>query len=457
MSVKTENVEHEKQKVVDDLSEISVELNSEEDNLEEDKLAALKAKMSEKNKKVDMPIKIIEEKTRSLDFGIVGSGQAGSRLAESFYKLGYSALAFNTAKQDLEHINLPNTSKCLLDYGLGGASKDPQIGHEAAASHRDFIAAKINDQLGDCQVFVFCTSLGGGSGGGSIDVMLDVMASLEKPIVVMTVLPMTNEDAQTKKNTLEALKKLAGYAQQGKIHNLIVVDNAKIETIFKDVGPMNFYKVSNEAIVNPLDIFNTYSSMPSAGMKVMDPMEWTKILIDGNGLSLYGEISVSNYEEDTALAEAVVENLTSGLLAEGFDLKQTKYVGAIFLANEKVWDRVPAASINYAMSIVQEHAGTPQGVFRGIYQADLEDDVVKVYSIFSGLALPDSRIEELKSEVTSHLNTLKNKEQTRNLNLNLDTGDTKATSQAEQVREKIKANSSPFSKFKNNLVDKRRK
>jgi cell division GTPase FtsZ len=458
MGVKTENVERKEGEVVDDLSKIQVELSPEKDeSVDNDKLAALKAKMAAKEDKEDMPVRILEKKTRSLEIGVVGSGQAGSRLAESFYKLGYDALAFNTARQDLEHIDIPEANKCLLEYGLGGASKDPQIGKEAAETHRDYISAKINDQLGGADIFCFCTSLGGGSGGGSIDTMIEVMGSMGKPVVVMTVLPMTNEDPQTKKNSLEALRKLASYVQQGLVHNLVVVDNAKIETIFKDIGPMNFYRVSNEAIVNPLDVFNTYSSMPSAGMKVMDPMEWTKILIDGNGLSLYGEISVSNYEEDTALAEAVVENLTAGLLAEGFDLKQTKYVGAIFLANEKVWGKVPAAAINYAMTMVQDHAGTPQGVFRGIYQSDdLDEDVVKVYSFFSGLALPESRVEELKVEVSTHLSTLKTKEETRNLSLNLDTG-SKAKNAVEEVNERIKDKKSPFSQFKQGLINKRRK
>lgn len=474
MGVKTEKSEQEEEVVKDDLSQVEVELGAEdsEDALDQDKMAALRAKMAAKQgeaqaskepeapapekEEEDMPIKIMEKKTRSLEFGVIGSGQAGSRLAESLYHLGYDALVFNTAQQDLEHIDVPNANKCLLEYGLGGASKDPHLGQEAAETHRDYISAKINDQLGDSQVFVFCTSLGGGSGGGSVDTMIDIMAGMGKPIVVITVLPMTNEDAQTKKNSLDALKKLAGHVQQGKVQNLVVVDNAKIESIFKDVGPMNFYKVSNEAIVSPLDAFNTYSSMPSAGMKVMDPMEWTKILIDGGGLSLYGEINVENYEEDTALASAVVENLTSGLLAEGFDLKQTRYVGAIFLANEKVWDKVPSAAINYAMTMVQDHAGTPQGVFRGIYQADLEEDVVKVYSFFSGLALPDTRIEELKGEVKEHQSTLKGKDEARNLHLDLDTGD-KAKSKVEEVNERIKASKSPFAKFKQDLVKKRKK
>src|SRR3990167_7028294 len=38
----------------------------------------------------------------SIKIGVTGSGQAGSRLAETFYNLGYLAIAINTARQDLD-------------------------------------------------------------------------------------------------------------------------------------------------------------------------------------------------------------------------------------------------------------------------------------------------------------------------------------------------------------------
>ena len=58
-----------------------------------------------------MPMVIVEEKNKSLRIGVIGTGQAGSRLAESFAKLGYDAIAFNTASQDLKFIDLPEENK----------------------------------------------------------------------------------------------------------------------------------------------------------------------------------------------------------------------------------------------------------------------------------------------------------------------------------------------------------
>lgn len=451
MSVKTDNTPVEGEKIIDDISEDKAV----ESGIDDSVMAALKAKIAEK--KEAMPIKIVKKKTRSIRFGIVGSGQAGSRLAETFYNAGYESVVFNTASQDLEHIKLPDSNKCLLQYGLGGAAKDLEIGRAAAETHKATINELVVQKLGDCEVLLFCLSLGGGSGAGSCETMIDVLSAMGKPIVVITVLPMSAEDAQIKRNALETLSRLAKEAQAKRIHNLIVVDNAKIETIYSDVSPVAFYEVSNKAIMEPFDAFNTFSSMPSK-VKPLDPMEWAKIMTDGGGLSVYGEMTVTNYEEQTAIAEAVIENLNNGLLASGFDLKQSRYVGIMLVARPKVLEKISNQAITYAMSIVGEVCGTPNGTFRGIYESeDVPDDVVKVYSIFSGLGLPDNRVQQLKKEAAEYAEKAKNKDVERNLNLKLDTGKDDATTAAEKVRAQIASKKSAFGGLLTSVVQDRRK
>ena len=444
MTVKNQEVEAQKENVIDD---IEAQVNT-------DKLAALKAKMNKGN---DMPPKILDKKTRSIRFGVVGSGQAGSRLAESFYALAYPAIAFNTATQDLEHIKIPEENKYLLQYGLGGAAKELEIGREAAETHKDAINELVSLKLSDAQVLLFCVSLGGGSGAGSVETIIDVLSATGKPIVVITVLPMSNEDAQTKSNAIETLSKLSKEVQSKRIHNLVVVDNAKIETIYSDVSQMDFFDVSNKAIVAPIDAFNHYSSMPSS-VKGLDPMEFGKLICDSSGLSVYGEMTVPNYEEDTAIAEAVVNNLNSGLLASGFDLKQSKYVGVMIIANKSVWAKIPSTSVSYAMSIIGEAGGAPQGIFKGIYSSeDIKDDVVKVYSFFSGLGLPDSRVQQLKKDAQELSAKSKTKDAERNLTLKLDTGVDDTTSAADKIRAKIAQKKSAFGGLVNASVQDRRK
>src|SRR5271157_5145904 len=90
----------------DDLSNIDAEISS--SSIDEQKLLALKAKSKAKQQENRMSAKIVAKKERSIVFGVVGSGQAGSRLAGTFYALGYDAVAINSAIQDLKHITIPD-------------------------------------------------------------------------------------------------------------------------------------------------------------------------------------------------------------------------------------------------------------------------------------------------------------------------------------------------------------
>jgi len=451
MSAKSVTEHGEKEQVIDDISKVE----SVEPTVDMDKLAALKAKSQAKQQETKMASKIVSKKERSLTLGIVGSGQAGSRIAESFYKLGYDVCVVNTAMQDLKFIDIPDSNKLLLEYGLGGAAKELEIGKAAAESHRGEILQLVNEKLAESQVNVLCLSLGGGSGAGSCETMVDLLSEIGKPLVVITVLPMDTEDSQTKSNALETLSKLSKLTQTKKINNLIVVDNAKIEAIFHNLSQVDFYGTANKAIVDPIDMFNTLSSMPSS-TKALDPMEFSKVFIDGEGMSVYGEFTVENYTEDTAIAEAVINNLSGNLLAGGFDLKQSKYVGFIVVANKSVWDKIPASSVNYANSMINDLCGNPKGVFKGMYVLDMPENVVKVYSMFSGLGLPSSRVEQLRNETKELQSKSKSKDDSRNLTLHLDTGANETVSAAQKIKEKIASKSSSFGKLVSGVVDRRK-
>lgn len=452
MPATSDTEQGQKEEIVDDVSSAEVKPS---ETVDLSKLAALKAKSQAKQEETKMAAKIVSKKDRSIVIGVLGSGQAGSRIAEAFYKLGYDAIAVNTAMQDLKFIDIPDSNKLLLEYGLGGAAKETEIGRAAAEAHRGEILQLVNEKLQHSQVNVLCLSLGGGSGAGSCETMVDILSSLGKPLVVVTVLPMDTEDAQTKANALETLSKLAKATQTKRVNNLIVVDNAKIEAIYHDISQVDFYGVANKAIVEPIDIFNTLSSLPSA-VKGLDPMEWGKLFTDGEGLTVYGELTIENFAEDTAIAEAVVNNLNGNLLAGGFDLKQSRYVGVIIAANKEVWSKIPSSSITYAMAMVNDQCGTPKGVFKGIYTIESPDPVVKIYSMFTGLGLPESRVTQLKKDAAELTQNVKGKDEQRNLSLNLDTGVNETVSAAQKVKEKIAAKSSAFGKLVGGVVDRRK-
>ena len=448
VTIETKEIDN-KNEIIDDISD---NLDKRIKDMDEDKLAALRAKMSKTNETTST--KILNRKERSINFGVVGTGQAGGRIAESFYKLGYVSVAINTAKQDLSYINIPDDCKFLINYGLGGAAKDLSIGRDAAESVREELQEFFDSKISESEVNILCLSLGGGSGAGSCETMVDLLSQTGKPLIVMAALPMNTDDTQTKVNSIETLALLAKFSQTRRIQNLIVVDNAKIESLLADVSQLEFYGKANDIIVEPLDVFNTLSSMASQ-VKGLDSTEFSKILMDGEGLSVYGSFDVTNFDDQTAIAEAIISNLSGNLLATGFDIKQAKYVGALIVSNKSVAEKIPAVSINYAMSMIDEYCNSPLGIFKGTYVIDMPENIVRVYSFFSGLGLPDSRVQQLKTESKAKLAAAKEKDKQRAFNLNIDTGND-AVSEAQKIKDKIAAKASPFAKFTQKVIDKRK-
>jgi len=452
----------EKEDVVDNLE-------TKEDNkpkVDMDKLAALK-EMAAKKRAVeeapkeqveegDVPIKIVEERKRSLNFGVIGSGQGGSRVAEQWYKLGYPTIVCNTAEQDLSTIELPSKQKLFLDFGLGGCAKDTSLGEAAAEAYSNVISDAVEKYISDCHAFIFCTSLGGGSGSGSVSPILNILARFGKPVIVMGILPKNSEDAQSKDNSYKALSKLTKFVDEGKVDNIIIIDNAKVESVYSWVSPFNFFSVANKASVETLEVFNTLSRRPSEGVKILDSNEFGKILIDGKGFTVYGQIEIENFEDDEmAIATSIVESLNGNLLASGFDVKGAKYAGFIISGSESSWDKVPSSSLDYAQHMIMDSCDSPS-IFHGIYKDDSKDGKLRVYSIFSGLGLPTSRVEQLKNESQQKMELAKKKDVERKLAIKVDVGD-EVVNKTEMIRNKIQQKASSFNKLNSGLVQDRRK
>ena len=67
-----------------------------------------------------------DEANGALTYAFVGAGQGGGRMAKAFFDLGYTkTLAVNTAKNDLNLLDLPEDHKFYIDHGGDqGAGKD---------------------------------------------------------------------------------------------------------------------------------------------------------------------------------------------------------------------------------------------------------------------------------------------------------------------------------------------
>jgi cell division GTPase FtsZ len=391
----------------------------------------------------------------AINLAVVGVGQAGSRIAEVMNKKGYSAGVINTSSQDLEFIKMPDDQKLLLEGTLGGTGKDLDLGREIFEENEEKCYSFINKTLGDNDMLYLAMSGGGGTGSSCPDTIIPLMVQTGAPVGVIYILPKDSEDAQSKSNSIQTLSRLAKMSTQNMISNLVVVDNAKIEQIYADLSQAKFWEAANEAIVEPLDVFNTLTATASRHTS-LDPSDFAKVISCGD-CSIYGVVEVENYMEETALAEAVIDSLNQSMLAEGFDLKQTRVGGVIITGTKKVMDQLPALNINYCYSMISEKTNGAN-IFQGVYDVHTKSDSVKIYTWFAGLGLPKTRIDVLKEQAKALEAVAKEKEDSRKSAMSMDLGKDSTTSLSDEINRKIKKKKSGFNRLqRGSMIDARRK
>lgn len=451
MSAKSEKVELAKEEIKDDLMDGQEVLS-----VDADKLAALKAKLAAK-KDPEKP-----KKNKSIEFGIIGLGAGGSAVASQFYKAphSYQTLVINSARQDLDLINIPETQKIFLDAGVEGAAKQQSVGKEIAEVYREEIANKINKQLNSCQMFIVITSTGGGTGSGSVGVIVDILNEIGKPVLILGLLPMISEDASIKDNSVRTMEQFSEMVKEKKVANLIYVDNGKLEEVFADVSFMNFFETANSLITEPICEINRLSAMPSK-TAAFDSAEFIRLLLDGSGCITYAKIDIDykENEDPIKIAGAIQSSLDKSLLST-LDISTSNLAAMVIVGSNKTWYNIPATNINYASSIFTDRVNGALAVFKGYYvDDDMEDNTLTIYSIFSGLHMPEKRLEELRAEAGQFAEIARQKEVEKTKNLEATSaGKEKHLSKIEEVKAKIAKSNSGFGKFlSSNTIDRRKK
>lgn len=452
MSAKSEKVEMVKEEINYDLTTGEASVSA----VDQDKLAALKAKLAAK-KEAEKP-----KKDKSVNFGVIGLGAGGSNIATAFYQEPhlYQTLVINTARQDLDLLKIPETQKIFLDAGVEGAAKDQSVGKEVAEVYRETIASSIKKQMGNCQMFIVATSCGGGTGSGAVSVVVDILNETGKPVLLLALLPMASEDASIKSNSVHSMELFADMVKEGRIANVIYLDNSKLEQIYSDVSYMDFFDKANAAITEPLCEINRLSAMP-AKTQAFDSAEFIKLLLDGNGCISYAKIEI-DYEENedpVKIAGAIQNSLETSLLST-LDISTANLAAMVIVGSNETWSKIPATNINYASSIFTDKVNGAVATFKGYYTDDsIPNGILRIYSIFSGLHMPEKRLQDLREE-TSHLAAIaKQKEVEKNKNLNLTAGSKeKHISKLDDLKAKINKGNSGFGKFlANNTIDRRKK
>jgi cell division GTPase FtsZ len=362
--------------------------------------------LEEYEPQIAQPAGVPDTSKGSTKFGWIGAGQCGGRLAQAFQKLGYGkVLAVNTASQDLNDLQVPDTQKLLMDIGRKGAGKDMSRGREAAVQYRQDIIHQIERTFSeDVDHLMIAMGCGGGTGSGSVIPLIETartcakhigLSKIDRRIGVLCTLPTAGEAASPKvgQNAFEVVTELTRMAYEGLISPLIIVDNERISKLYPGLTVRSFWPTVNNTVAGLFDIFNRLSALPSPYTS-FDPVDYQSILECGN-CAIMGLTKVDAYKQKFDLSQAVTHNLAKTVLAGGFELSTAKVVGSIVVGGKRIMGNTPGLqdSINHAFDVLTDLTGNAT-VHRGIYEDDRES--LRVYSIFGGLDAPMERIEELR-------------------------------------------------------------
>mgnify|MGYP003115171844 FL=1 len=351
---------------------------------------------------------IQDESGGALTYAVIGSGQAGGRIAKAFFDLGYKkTVAFNTADTDLSLLDLPDEHKFHLDcFGQQGAGKNQEKSREAFEGKNQEIFNKLREIFGEkIDRILICVGAAGGTGGGSVTPLVDIAKryftyvgkeNASERVGVIASLPTAGECASpvVANNAYNRLQNLCASAANGDFAPLILIDNDKIKKLYPKLTVKQFWPTLNNTIAGLFHVFNVLATKDS-DYTTFDPADYDTIM-KTKGCMIFGVTTVKNVENETSVSAALKKNLEKTLLASGFDLTTAEGAASIVVGGTKLYEEVAGLmdSIEYGFDTLAAITGGAI-IHRGIYEDPNKDKLV-AYTIVGGLDGPKKRLEELR-------------------------------------------------------------
>jgi cell division GTPase FtsZ len=343
----------------------------------------------------------------------VGAGQAGARIVESFYKLGYRRVcAVNTTSKDLVGIQIPEENKLVLDIGEGGAGKDATKGARAIDDYKEDVYDLMRRCFGkEYDRVIVCVGAGGGTGTGACTRLIEVCREsvqslrIETPggdpaVGVMVSLPMVSEGQKVNANASELLDELFTLAGNSKgrkksarqISPLIVVDNERIHGLYPGLAVTKFWDVANRSIAGLFHLFNNAVSQDS-DITTCDKADLNDVL--RSGVITFGACPIRKWGTSSDISHAIRDNLRKTVLVGGLDMKSAEKAACVFIGGQEVLDTVPHEYLDHGFEMLGRVMADNSTVHRGIYKRDKPG--LTVYTMLGELDPPTERLDEIRT------------------------------------------------------------
>ena len=330
----------------------------------------------------------------AFNFAIVGVGQGGSRLAESFWNLGYRRVGvINTAQQDLSLIKMPEENKLLI--GDGGAGKNPDAADEVFRTRYEDILDFLKKTFGSgYERVLVCAGAGGGTGAGGVARVLEICHDLNQSLGKETkdtdakvgcvlALPTRGEGIKVQENSKKTVVKVTELEKAGVVSPLVILDNEKIKQLYHKLNVNQFWSTANNSICSIFHLFNKISAQESA-YTTFDKADLDTIF--SSGVIMFGATPVKDLSE-TGISYAVRDNLRKNILA-GVDVSTGNVAACVIIGDKESLDNIPQSSLEHGFEQLSRMMGSNSTVHRGIYAGAKKG--LAVYTAIGGLQAPDN-------------------------------------------------------------------
>jgi len=340
-------------------------------------------------------------------FAWIGSGQGGGRLAKAFYDRGYrKCIAVNTSRQDLDTLDLPASQKFLFDCGEQGAGKDMVRGQEAANKYKQHVFDLMRKIYGNNVDHLFvCVGAGGGSGSGSAEVLIDVAKKYmkyighddaEKRVGVLLSLPTRGEAGSpvVSNNAYNVLSKMNELAMYNEISPLMILDNAKIERMYRGLTVKQFWPTVNNTISGLFHVFNVLTNQ-SSPYTSFDPTDYATVLRCG-GVMVMGIAKLKEFEDEQTVSKAVKTNIEKTLLTD-VELSNARVAACVAVGGKDIMENTAGLmdSLSYGFDTLSSLCPVAT-LHRGIYEDN--KDSLRLFTLVSGLNVSEKRLQQLNTK-----------------------------------------------------------
>ena len=343
--------------------------------------------------------RIVEDEVQvAFDFAFVGAGQGGSRIAETFQKIGYKRVAaINTAQQDLNSVTVEN-KKCI---GQGGAGKDHSVAAKLFKENKEDVIDFLKYSFGEKfdKIFV-CAGAGGGTGAGMTEDLIYTCKEIQETnksesnkVGLFLALPKYSEGKKVCENAINVLEKAYKLVEDGVVSPLIVVDNEKITKMYPSLAVSKFWQTANMSIAGIFHLFNLISSKDSSYTS-FDKKDYQTVL--ESGAMIFGTSKVKDWKDAVAISRSVRENLKNNLLCGGFDISTGNIAAAVAMANTDILDELPESHLDQAFEQLNRMLGAGSTLHRGVYSSNKNE--LNIFTAVANLGKPEDKINELKNQ-----------------------------------------------------------